>query len=133
MTFRGHLFLITLHALLLYYFLVIYLVTFRGHLLIITGILHYCFRGSSFMAFSLVFPIYFSMLHLIECFLAQHTLQDLHQILIEAIPGCSKTCVCCAANCIDFSYCIVLSFSTPYIHYTITYIFFLHRRDGGNG
>ena len=30
------------------------------------------------------------------------------------VPGCSKTCVCCAANCIDFSYgklhsCIILN------------------------
>ena len=121
MTSRGHMFLITLHALLLYYFLVIYLVTFRGHLLIITGILHYCFRGACFMAFSLVFSIYFSMLHLIECFLAQHTLQDLHQILIEAIPGCSKTCVCCAANCIDFSYCKLHSLIILYPLYPLHY------------
>ena len=40
------------------------------------------FRGTCFMALSFVFLRYFSMLHWIECFLAQHTLQDLHRILI---------------------------------------------------
>ena len=40
------------------------------------------FRGACFMALSFVFLRYFSMLHWIECFLAQHTLQDLHRILI---------------------------------------------------
>ena len=34
------------------------------------------FRGACFMAL----PLYFSMLHWIECFLAQHTMQDLHAI-----------------------------------------------------
>ena len=63
------------------------------------------FEGACFMAFSFVFLRYFSMLHWIQSFLAQHTLQDLHQILIQAMPGHSKTCVCCAANCIVFSYC----------------------------
>ena len=40
------------------------------------------FRGACFMALSFVFLRYFSMLHWIGCFLAQHTLQDLHRILI---------------------------------------------------
>ena len=57
------------------------------------------------MALSLVLLRYFSMLHWTGCLLAQHTLQDLHWILIQAyILGCNKTHVCCAANCIDFSY-----------------------------
>ena len=37
------------------------------------------------MALSFVLLRYFSMLHWTECFLAQHTLQDLHWILIQAI------------------------------------------------
>ena len=38
--------------------------------------------GACFMALFFVFLRYFSMLHWIECFWAQHILQDLHWILI---------------------------------------------------
>ena len=66
------------------------------------------------MTLSLVLLRYFSMLHWTGCFLAQHTLQDLHWILIQAIYlDAAKLHVCCAANCIDLFYtvnCIVLSF-----------------------
>ena len=37
------------------------------------------------MTLSFVFLRYFSMLHWTVCFLAQHTLQDLHWILIQAV------------------------------------------------
>ena len=39
-------------------------------------------RGACSMALSFIFLRYFSMFHWIEYFLAQHTLQDLHRILI---------------------------------------------------
>ena len=74
------------------------------------------------MALSFVLLRYFSMLHWIGCFLAQHTLQDLHQILIKAVSEHSKTRVCGAAICIVFHTvnCIVVSFSTPSL-YTLHY------------
>ena len=83
------------------------------------------------MALSVICLRYFSMLYWIECFLAQHTLQDLHRILIQFVPGNSKTRVCCVAICMVFSYCkllslIILNHLILYIHYTIPYIVFLH-------
>ena len=40
------------------------------------------FTGACFIALFFIFLRYFSMLHWIECFLAQHTLQDLRWILL---------------------------------------------------
>ena len=40
------------------------------------------FRGACFMTLSFIFLRYFSVLHWIECFLAQHTLKNLHRIII---------------------------------------------------
>ena len=45
------------------------------------------------MALSFVFLRCFSVLHWIECFLAQHTLQDLHRILMS-LPGLCMNIYC---------------------------------------
>ena len=95
MTFRGRMFPITLHVQLLYAILVIILANLMVILLSYlpsdlqrSSTYYYryiallSFRGACFMALSFVFLRYFSMLHWIQCFLAQHILQDLHQIFI---------------------------------------------------
>ena len=94
-TFKGGMLAITLHVQLFYTIMVIILA------ILIILLLSYqpsdlqrpptyyyryiallSFRGSCLIALSFVFLRYFSMLNWVECSLAQHTLQDLHRILI---------------------------------------------------
>ena len=74
------------------------------------------------MALSFVFLKYFSCYIWLSAFLAQYTLHDLHQILIKAIPGCSKPRVSYAANCNVFSCCklhSLLVFNPFFIYVTL--------------